>query len=78
MVQPQQVYISLGSNVGDRFKNLQTAIDLIHLKVGNIKIISKVYNSPAFGFESDDFYNACILVESYLKPSKLFCRVVAK
>ena len=71
MVQPQQVYISLGSNVGDRFKNLQTAIDLIHLKVGNIKIISKVYNSPAFGFESDDFYNACILVESYLKPSKL-------
>jgi 2-amino-4-hydroxy-6-hydroxymethyldihydropteridine diphosphokinase len=71
MSQPQQVYISLGSNMGDRFKNLQNAIDQIHLQVGNIKIISKVYNSPAFGFESDDFYNACILVETEMKPNKL-------
>lgn len=71
MSQPQQVYISLGSNKGDRFKNLQNAIDQIHLKVGNIKIISKVYNSPAFGFESDDFYNACILVETAMRPNKL-------
>ena len=71
MNQPQQVYISLGSNQGDRFKNLQNAIDQIHITVGNIKIISKVYNSPAFGFESDDFYNACILVETEMKPNKL-------
>ena len=76
MSQPQQVYISLGSNMGDRFKNLQQAIDLIHVKVGNIKIISKVYNSPAFGFDSDDFYNACILIESYLKPSKLMKELI--
>ena len=71
MNQPQQVYISLGSNQGDRFKNLQNAIDQIHITVGNIKIISKVYNSPAFGFKSDDFYNACILVETEMKPNKL-------
>ena len=71
MSQPQQVYISLGSNQGDRFKNLQNAIDQIHITVGNIKIISKVYNSPAFGFKSDDFYNACILVETEMKPNKL-------
>ena len=71
MSQPQQVYISLGSNQGDRFKNLQNAIDQIYITVGNIKIISKVYNSPAFGFESEDFYNACILVETEMKPNKL-------
>ncbi len=71
MNQPQQVYISLGSNKGDRFKHLQDAIDLIHLKIGTIKIISKVYNTPAFGFESDDFYNACVLVETYLRPVKV-------
>jgi 2-amino-4-hydroxy-6-hydroxymethyldihydropteridine diphosphokinase len=71
MSQPQQIYISLGSNMGDRFKNLQLAIDQIHLKVGNIKIISKVYNTPAFGFESDDFHNACILVETEMKPTKI-------
>ena len=71
MNQPQQVYISLGSNKGDRFKNLQEAIDLIHLKIGTIKIISKVYNSPAFGFDGDDFYNACLHVETHLKPKKV-------
>ena len=51
------VYISLGSNKGDRFKNLQDAINLIYNKIGKIEIISKVYNSPAFGFEGDDFLN---------------------
>lgn len=71
MNQPYQVYISLGSNKGDRFKNLQEAINLIHLKIGMIKIISKVYNSPAFGFESDDFYNACLRVDTHLKPKKI-------
>ncbi|MCK0178913.1 2-amino-4-hydroxy-6-hydroxymethyldihydropteridine diphosphokinase [Flavobacteriaceae bacterium S0862] len=71
MNQPQQVYISLGSNEGDRFKNLQDAIDLIHLKIGTVKIISKVYNTPAFGFEGADFYNACLHVSTYLKPKKV-------
>lgn len=71
MNQPHQIYISLGSNKGSRFKNLQEAIDLIYLKIGTIKIISKVYNSPAFGFEGDDFYNACMHVETYLKPIKV-------
>jgi len=71
MNQPQQIYISLGSNKGDRFKNLQDAIDLIHIRIGTVKIISKVYNSPAFGFEGDDFYNACLQVATYLKPKKV-------
>lgn len=71
MNQPYQVYISLGSNKGDRFKNLQEAINLIHLRIGAIKIISKVYNTPAFGFESDDFYNACLRVETDIKPKKI-------
>lgn len=71
MNQPHQVYISLGSNKGDRFKNLQDAIDSIHLNIGTIKIVSKVYNTPAFGFEGDDFYNACLHVSTYLKPKKV-------
>lgn len=71
MMTPQTFYIALGSNKGDKFKNLQDAIDLIHARVGNIIRISKVYNSPAFGFESDDFYNACLILESYLTPKRV-------
>lgn len=71
MIQPTTFYIALGSNKGDKFKNLQDAIDLIHVKIGNIIRISKVYKSPAFGFESDDFFNACLVLESHLEPETL-------
>ena len=67
----QKVYISIGSNKGDKLKNLQAAVDAVHLKVGTIKIISKVFKTPSLGFEADDFYNACLLVESYLKPNAI-------
>ena len=71
MTKPQTFYIALGSNIGDKFKNLQKAVDLIHVRAGNIKRISKVYKSPAFGFESDDFFNTCLILESCLEPPKL-------
>ena len=71
MIKPTTFHIALGSNKGDKFKNLQAAVDSIHLKIGNIKLISKVYKSPAFGFESDEFLNCCLALESYLEPQKL-------
>ncbi|OEK09713.1 2-amino-4-hydroxy-6-hydroxymethyldihydropteridine diphosphokinase [Flavivirga aquatica] len=68
MKQPTTFHIALGSNKGDKFKNLQDAIDLIYARIGNIRLISKVYKSPAFGFESDYFFNACLILESLLDP----------
>ncbi len=67
----KKVYISLGSNKGDKFQNLQNAINAIHLNIDNISIISKVYSSPAFGFQGDDFLNACLILETSYKPQKL-------
>jgi len=77
MDQPQQVYISLGSTKGEKFKNLQDAIASIHLKIGNIKIVSKVYKTPAFGFEGDYFLNVCLIVETELKPVKVMRELLA-
>ncbi|MFD1161799.1 2-amino-4-hydroxy-6-hydroxymethyldihydropteridine diphosphokinase [Hwangdonia seohaensis] len=71
MKKPTTFYIALGSNKGDKFKNLQNAMDAIHKKIGHIKLISKVYKSPAFGFESDDFFNACAVLESYLSAEQV-------
>ncbi|KAA5820499.1 2-amino-4-hydroxy-6-hydroxymethyldihydropteridine diphosphokinase [Algibacter amylolyticus] len=71
MLKPKTYHIALGSNKGDKFKNLQDAIDTIYVRVGNIKLISKIYKSPAFGFESDDFYNCCLVLESYLQPQEV-------
>ena len=66
-----QVYIALGSNKGDRLKYLQEAIDLIFAEVGKISSIAKVYNTPAVGFEGDDFLNTCISIETNYTPEAL-------
>ena len=79
MLQPQKFYIALGSNAGDKFKNLQAAIDAMYKRIGTVRLISKVYKTPAFGFDTDaeDFYNACLILESDLKPSKVLKQLLA-
>ncbi|WP_040254109.1 2-amino-4-hydroxy-6-hydroxymethyldihydropteridine diphosphokinase [Psychroserpens mesophilus] len=61
---PNHIYIALGSNKGDRLKHLQNAVDLIFKDIGKVNIIAKVYNTPAFGFEGDDFLNTCLFAET--------------
>ena len=65
------VYIALGSNKGNKLQYLQYAVDAIFENIGLVSKISKVYTAPALGFEGDDFYNACIKVETELKPKKI-------
>ena len=77
MDQTKSVYIALGSNTGDKFQYLQLAVNEIHQKIGAIQIISKVLSSPAFGFEGDDFLNACLLVNTHLKPKKVLSLLLA-
>lgn len=64
-------YLSLGSNLGDRLKNLQTAVDLINISVGHIKKVSSVYKTRAWGFEGGDFFNICLELTSSLSPEKM-------
>ncbi|WP_299338414.1 2-amino-4-hydroxy-6-hydroxymethyldihydropteridine diphosphokinase [uncultured Psychroserpens sp.] len=58
------VYIALGSNKGDRLKYLQDAVNLIFTEIGSVNSIAKVYNTPALGFEGDDFLNTCISIQT--------------
>ena len=53
------------------------AIDQVHENIGHIRSISKVYKSPASGFEGDDFQNACILVETDMKPARVMKTLLA-
>jgi deoxyguanosine kinase len=58
------VYIALGSNIGNRFVLLQKAVDCIGSRIGTILSVSKVYETPAWGFESGAFLNACIKIKT--------------
>ncbi|NRA91205.1 MAG: 2-amino-4-hydroxy-6-hydroxymethyldihydropteridine diphosphokinase [Psychroserpens sp.] len=71
MKSPVHVYIALGSNKGDRLKHLQSAVDLIFYRVGKVNLIGKVYNTPASGFEGEDFLNTCLHAETHLSPNDL-------
>jgi 2-amino-4-hydroxy-6-hydroxymethyldihydropteridine diphosphokinase len=68
MVVKQTIYISIGSNLGNRKLNLQKAIFCMNESLGEITGISPIYNSPSWGFESDDFLNACICLETDKTP----------
>lgn len=50
---------------------LQKALNDIYYHVGEIKAVSKVYQTPAWGFEGEAFLNACVVVQTRLKPEAL-------
>ncbi len=71
MKHPVTTYLGLGSNQGNRFQFLQQAINAIYERVGPVTQISPAYQTPAWGFDGDDFLNACIAVTTYLSADKL-------
>lgn len=69
-------YLSLGSNQGEKLKNLQDAINHIGEKVGAINKISSVYKTKSWGFESEDFLNCCVEVSTNLNPEDLLTTIL--
>ncbi len=68
------IYLGLGSNIGDRLSFLRKAISEISKnKDISIKRISSVYESEAWGVrEQNSFLNLVIEVSSSLSPLNLF------
>ena len=63
------LYLSLGTNLGDRPNNLKSAVELIALQVGTVKAQSDVIETDPWGFESANrFLNMVIKVETNLQP----------
>ena len=66
-------YLSLGTNQGNKLENLQNAINLIADKAGTILKISSVYKTASWGFDSADFYNACLKITTHYSSEELIC-----
>lgn len=71
-----QVVLSIGSNQGSRLENIQNCIDLIHQNVGTVIEVSKLYETPAWGFESDAFYNCAILLHTNSSAQKILNQIL--
>lgn len=66
------IYLGLGSNLGDRRKNIADAIYKIGESVGEVVRQSTLYETVPWGFDSQNmFVNAAICVETSLSPRKV-------
>jgi deoxyguanosine kinase len=66
------VYLSLGSNEGDRINHLNAAIERIQSRIGVLRQRSNFYSTPPLGFEADsDFINCCLEISTRLSPIEL-------
>ena len=66
------VYLSLGTNLGDKKHNLVSAIKEIERRVGPVRAQSAFLTTEPWGFESENtFLNAAVRVETELSPNEL-------
>ena len=67
-----KVYLSLGTNLGNRKRNIREAIEKIGELIGVVERQSALYETKPWGFSSpNDFINACVLVAAVLAPRQL-------
>ena len=65
-------YLSLGTNLGDKRKNITEAIKNIGELVGDVVRQSALYETEPWGFRSDNrFVNAAVCVDTQLSPRRL-------
>ena len=68
-------YIGLGTNLGDREKNLRTAVRLLEERVGKVASLSAFYATEPWGFTSDNaFLNAAAELHTSLPPLEVLER----
>ncbi|QYA24297.1 2-amino-4-hydroxy-6-hydroxymethyldihydropteridine diphosphokinase [Gramella sp. MT6] len=71
MKSPKTVILALGSNLGDRSGFMQKALQMIHENIGWVIDVSRIYETPAWGFTGNSFLNACISVSTRLEAQQV-------
>lgn len=65
MNKQHQVVLSLGSNQDNRLENIEHCIASIHREIGTVIKVSRLFETPAWGFESEPFYNCAVVVHTH-------------
>ena len=66
------VYLSLGSNIGDRKKTLRSAISLIDERAGSVEAVSSFIETTPVGFKSEhNFINCAVRLTTSKDPFEL-------
>lgn len=63
------VYLGLGSNLGDKEKNIHSALENIDKRIGKVVACSAFLITEPMGFDSDNlFVNAVCQIRTHLRP----------
>lgn len=66
------IYLLIGTNLGDKKSNINTALQKIAMEVGVITAKSSVYETAAWGkLDQPSFYNIAVRVSSEKNPFEL-------
>ena len=76
MKSQHQVVLSIGTNQGNRLENIESCLQMIHLEVATVVKLSKVYETPSWGFESDAFYNVAIVVHTFDSATEILIKIL--
>jgi 2-amino-4-hydroxy-6-hydroxymethyldihydropteridine diphosphokinase len=71
-----QVFLGIGGNLGNKSDNLKKALVRIENELGVIRKKSSVYETPPWGFHSEEnFWNLVVQIETGLNSDKLLKRI---
>ena len=76
MNKQHQVVLSLGSNQGNRLENIERCIMSIHREIGTVIKVSRLFETPAWGFESEPFYNCAVVVHTHKSAHQVLDEVL--
>lgn len=71
-----QVILSIGSNQGNRLQHIESAIASIHQEVGTVVKVSRLYETPSWGFESEAFYNCALVLHTQRSAHEVLEKVL--
>ena len=70
-----KVYLGLGTNLGDKEKNLQDAVNELNKRVGKVTSLSAFYKTAPWGFQSENsFINAACEIETSFSPLEVLSK----
>lgn len=65
-------YLGLGTNIGNKRRNMITAAALLAERVGDVLALSGFYETEPWGFESENFFlNAAVKLKTSFSPLEL-------
>ncbi|MEN9875931.1 MAG: 2-amino-4-hydroxy-6-hydroxymethyldihydropteridine diphosphokinase [Bacteroidota bacterium] len=76
MKSQHQVVLSIGTNQGNRLENIESCLQLIHHEVATVVKVSKVYETPSWGFDSEAFYNIAIVVHTFDSAAEILSKIL--